>query len=241
MKHNACRFFITLTVLFTIGVADPARAAAPARLRSVRWAANVDPSASGRLNIVHAPDNRFTPVDPPLTMTAFGPAMRYPDFRSLLSTVTAAELGRVDVIAFEGNGGGGAGVDGGWESSVWTFSDGVNTRTVTFNECLGAVASDPRIVATGSIVGPGGTIATGNVAYSRFFGMCSADPNDPVISYILFDLHSIGPAIDVDSPNFSIRIENYHTGPNDSTCGPGRSGEGTPDPDAVGVVSTCSD
>jgi hypothetical protein len=166
---------------------------------------------------------------PPLTITQFGTPMRHPDFAGLLTAVPAADLARSDVIAFEmQNCCSAAGIDFGWESSVWTFSDGVNTRTVYFNECLGAAGSDPRVVATGSIRCS---------AYRSFFGMCS-DPFDPLVSYILFDLHSISPAIDISSPYFSIGIENYRIGSND--CKPGDTGEGTPDPDAVGIFTTCS-
>jgi hypothetical protein len=240
MKRYICTLFVALIALSIITIAGLGHPPASAPPRSVRWAANVDPSASGRLNIIQAPDNRSTPLEPPLTITEFGPAMRYRNFGSLLSQVPSADLARTDVIAFEMNGGSTAGIDNGWESSVWTFSDGVNTRTVTFNECLGAAGSDPRIVATGSIIGAGGSIFNGNAAYSNFFGLCSPDPNTLVVSYILFDLHSLSPAIEIDSPNFSIRIVNYHTGaPGDSTCGPGLSGEGSPDPDAVGIFSTC--
>ena len=241
MKRYVCTLFVALIALSIITIAGLGHPSASAPPRSVRWAANVDPSASGRLNIIQAPDNRATPLAPPLTITEFGPAMRYRNFGSLLSDVLVADLARADVIAFELNGGGTAGIDAGWESSVWTFSDGVNTRTVTFNECLGAAGSDPRIVATGSITGAGGSIFTGNAAYSAFFGLCSTDTNNPVVSYILFDLHSLSPAIDINSPSFSIRIENYHTGaPGDPACGPGLSGEGSPDPDALGIFSTCS-
>jgi hypothetical protein len=184
------------------------------------------------LNILQAPDTRTTALAPPLTITQFGTPMRYPDFGGLLTAVPAADLARTDVIAFEGNGGGGAGIDNGWESSIWTFSDGVNTRTIYFNECLGATGSDPRVVATGSIRCS---------AYRSFFGMCS-DPFDPVVSYILFDLHSISPAIDISSPYFSISIENYYVGDRPECLShiPPLSGEGSPDADAVGIFTTCS-
>ena len=242
MKRYAYTLFVAMLALSMISIASLGHPHASAPHRTVRWAANVNPSASGRLNILHAPDNRSTPLDPPLTITEFGPAMRHRNFGSLLSAVPAADLARTNVIAFELNGGSTAGIDNGWESSLWTFSDGVNTLTVTFNECLGAAGSDPRIVATGSIRGPGGSVFTGNAAYSAFFGLCSPDPNTLVVSYILFDLHSLSPAIDIGSPSFSIRIENYHTGtPGDPACGPGLSGEGSPDPDAVGIFSTCSE
>ena len=237
MRRYACTLFIALTALSIIIIAGFARPLAPPRVRSVRWAANVNPSWSGRTNILGVPDNRDTPLAPPLTITEFGTPMRYPDFGSLLSSVRPADLARADVIAFEL---GTAGVDEGFESGIWTFSDGVNTRLVRFNECLGAAGSDPRIVATGTIRGPGGRRETGNAAYRNFFRLCS--PDGQFISFILFDLHSLRPVIDVTSRNFSISIENYHTGtPSDPACGPGLTGEGGPEPDAVGIFSTCSE
>jgi len=135
--------------------------------------------------------------------------------------IPEATLARADVIAFEGNGGAGAGVDNGWESSNWTFTDGVNTRRVNFNELVGASprpGSDAAVIATGSIA---------SSAYSSFFGMCSADLDSPVISYILFDLHSTGTRVDVTRPEFSLTLAN------------GKGGQASPDVDAVGVFAAC--
>ena len=180
----------------------------------IRWAGESVPSDGLRSNILHAPDNAYTTFSAPVTVRNFGSVMRYKNIHRLLG-VSREVPARADVIAFEGNGGSGAGPFNGWESSVWTFSDGTNTRTVSYNELVGP-ASDPAVIATGTFE---------NADYRTFFGMCT--PNPSKISYLLFDLHSTSPAIDTESPNFSIYITNSIFG------------EGTPDPDAIGIFSAC--
>jgi len=224
-----------LTLIGTAMALNPGGASAQSE--GVRWAGQAVPSESFRLNILHAPDTRYATVDPPVTVSSFGPIMRHPGIRNLLG-LSKADFARADVIAFEGNGGYGPGVDKGWEGSIWTFADGANTYVATFNEKLGAAGSDPTIVKTGSILGPDGTIETGYVAYSNFFGLCCPDPGPnagKVVSYILFDLDSVSPAIDTASPNFTIKIENNITG-NDTP----QNNNGTPDPDAIGILKRCS-
>jgi len=201
--------------------------------QDIRWGGVVNPGGgSERENILHAPDHRYTAIDPPLTVSFFVSAsrgvlntragvnpstMRYTGLARLLG-IPEATLARADVIAFEGNGGAGAGVDVGWESSDWTFTDGVNTRRVRFNEEVGASRSDPSVIATGTI---------DSTAYSSFFGMCSPDLDNPKISYILFDLHSTGPVVDTKRTEFSVTIAN------------GKGRQGSPDPDAIGVFVSC--
>ena len=135
-------------------------------------------------------------------------------------SVSEALLARANVI-FEGNGGSTVGVDEGFEGGEWTFTDGLNTRRVSFDETIGASprpGSDPSVIATGTI---------SSSAYSSFFGMCSPDLDSPKISYILFDLHSTGPIIDTARPEFSVTIAD-------------RTGSGgSPDVDAVGVFVAC--
>lgn len=214
------KFVMMLSTLAMLGTATAVQAE-----RGVRWSGDVVPF---RPNILHAPDNRYLSLGPPVTVRDFGPGMRHPGLKRLLD-VSRNEFARADVIAFEANGGHGAGVEQGWESSIWTFTDGTNSYVATFNELAGR-GSDPAVVATGSVIGPDGTIFSGNAAYSSFFRMCCPDPLSPVISYILFDLHSVSPAIDTDSPSFTIKIESGFV--------PGGSfGEGTPDPDAIGILT----
>jgi hypothetical protein len=203
--------------------------AASAQAQDIRWAGVVNPSASERENILHAPDNRITAVDPPLTISGFLPGFRgpldtaaniYPSTMhysglARLLGVSESLLARADVIAFEGNGGG----YGTWESSEWTFTDGVNTRRVSYDYRIGPFprpGSDPTVIATGDI---------DNTAYSAFFGLCVASRDGAKMSYILFDLHSTAPVIDVRRQAFTITLAN------------GR--DGSPDPDAIGVFGSC--
>lgn len=199
--------------------------------QGIRWAGDVDPPTSLRVNILHAPDNRYPPLVTPLTIRRFGPTMNYPGL-SILLGIPLKELEKADIIAFEANGGSGAGLERGWESSLWTFTDGTNRYVVKFNELVGR-ASDPAVLATGSIRGVGGSILRGGMAYSKFFGMCCPDPRGLVVSYILFDLDAVTPAVDVRNPTFSITIAN-------GFVPDGSFGEGTPDPDAIGIVTKCT-
>jgi len=216
----------------------------------VRWAGKDVSLGSFRPNTLHAPDTRYTAVNPgaPVTVSSFGPIMRHAGIRNLLG-ISEADFARADVIAFEGNGGYGPGADKGWEGSIWTFTDGANTYEATFNESLGAARSDPSIVKTGSIIGPDGDIRTGYVVYSNFFGLCCPDPDllkaARVISYILFDLDSITPidttrpdfaitTIDTTSPNFAVTIKS------DIRRGTLEHNDETPDPDAIGILKRCS-
>jgi hypothetical protein len=205
--------------------------AASARAQDIRWAGVVNPSSSERENILHAPDNRITPVDPPLVVSGFLPGVRgpldtasnlYPStmhYSGLARLLGVSEriLARADVIAFEGNGGG----FGTWESSEWTFSDGVNVRRVSYDYRVGPFPNpggDPAVIATGDI---------DNTAYSAFFGMCAASRDGAKMSYILFDLDSTAPVINARSQGFSITLAN------------GTGAGGSPDPDAIGVFASC--
>lgn len=183
----------------------------------IRWAGEANPSS--RSNILHVPDNTYTSPDPPITVSRFGSVMSYRRLHHLLG-VSRDVLARADVIMFEANGGFGARPFNGWESVILTFNDGTNTRTVNYNELVGP-ASDPTVIATGTFE---------NVDYRNFFGMCTPNPNK--ISYILFDLHSTSPALNTESPFFQISMANGYR-PD------GSFGEGTPDPDAIGIFSAC--
>ena len=209
------RYFILLVVL--------GFGASASQAQIIRWAGSVDIC---RPNALHAPDNKFT-AGLPITVSDFGFGMRYTGLARLLG-ISPRDLARAEVIAFEGNGGHGAGPENGWESSIWTFSDGVNTYVARFNEVTGR-RSDPSVIATGSI--GGSNFLQGETLYSRFFGVCN-EPTNKVVSYILFDLSSTRPPIDVTSPRFSIKLENGFTSD-------GSFGEGSPDLDAVGIFSAC--
>ena len=101
MRRNV--FVLLVSLMTCLGLTIPALA------EGVRWAGNVDVA---RPNILHAPDDRITPVDPAATLSDFSPTFTYPRLMNLLR-VSPSDWGRADVIAFEGNGGHGAGAEGG--------------------------------------------------------------------------------------------------------------------------------
>jgi hypothetical protein len=162
--------------LLTWSVGASLLLAVAAHAQTVRWVGKVD---GARPEILHAPDTRCTSVDPPVLLSDFGSGFRYTGLARLLG-VARSELARADVIAFEGNGGspGGAGPEqgNGWESSIWTFSDGMTSYTVHFNERDSPSSygppTYPAVVANGSLRGPDGTFLTGNVTYRRFLKTC---------------------------------------------------------------------
>lgn len=201
------RFVVTVALVFSC---------LTAQAQGVRWAGKVDIDVP---NFLHAPDDRGAGAGPGPTLSDFSPTFRHPRLASLLR-VPDAVLARADVIAFEGNGPSRAGLEGGWESSIWTFTDGTNTYVAKFNELVGK-SSDPSVIGNGNIDGN---------AYRSFFGICSPNPQNLAVGYILFDLDGVRPRVNVTSPNFQIRIQNRG--------GPG-FGEGQPDPDAVGVLTKC--
>lgn len=196
----------------------------------VRWAGSFEGVSP---NVLHAPDEvdqTGSAVD--TTLGNFGPTFSYPGLRSLLR-VSERDWRRADVIAFELNGGSTVGPESGWESTKWTFKDGVNEVTVEFNAALGK-ASDPAIIANGSILGSDGTVFSGSAAYLKFFGICKSkqQPPNKVVSYLLFDLDAKQPRVDKNSPNFKIVMSNF--GKKNT-----HDEDGVADPDAFGVIVPC--
>lgn len=193
---------------------------------AILWAREVA-SSSGLTNpakLLGPPDGRSSdPSGGFVTLKRFEGGFHH-GLHSLLDgraggdAVSAADLARTGVIAFELNGGHPAG-SGGWESCKWVFDDGLGAPvTVLWDERAGA-ARPAEIVANGSTDGAG---------YSSFFGISpptTAGPNpSTVISYILFSL----PTLDVTRPDFTVTLSGHLIGTDGS--------EGTPDPDAVGVL-----
>jgi hypothetical protein len=136
----------------------------------------------------------------------------YPGLAAFLG-VSESTLARADIIAFEDNGFMTA-PSGGWESSHWVFSDGTSSFAVDFNEFTVPATSIPGVVANGSVSG---------ASYKAFFGITPPFPQT-VASYLLFDLP---PTINTASPDFSVRVSSGLPG----------EGEGTPDPDAIGILA----
>jgi len=184
--------------------------AAPLRAQSVhvvRW-----PAFSDRPELVGAPDTLDATVsaDSEATVAKFDCGTLYAGLAGLLG-VSEATLAAADVIAFEGNGGS-PGEGGGWESSKWLFTDGVHSLTVVADAPAGT--SDPAgvVLANASITGE---------AYERFFGL-PRDPLNDIVSFMLFDLP---PSINVARASFRITVKGFP------------SGEGSPNPDAIGVLT----
>lgn len=155
----------------------------------------------------------------------------YPDLLPLLNgakggdVVTAEMLARTAVIAFELNGGHAAS-NRGWESSRWLFSDGITLPVaVDWDERTGTGVDGAPAVYPMEVIANGSTDSSN---YAAFFGIdWPSELGGQVISYILFDLPS---TLDITSPNFTIAVRAWNDG---------QHGEGTPDPDAIGILA-CS-
>lgn len=141
--------------------------------------------------------------------------------------VTPALLAKSDVIAFEHNGNQPA-PSGGWESCDWSFSDGVRSVSVRWDQGVdpsGApVARDPHVMANGTITGS---------AYATLFGvpipdLMAQNPSaaSPDLVRISFLLIRVRDDLDVRSPDFEIRLD---------------LSSATPDVDAIGVLNHYTD
>lgn len=120
------------------------------------------------------------------------------------------ELANWDVIAFEDNGGSPAS-GGGWESSIWLFTDQEHAAAAAFNEAT-AAANPPD----GGVV-----FRTGSIHGAMFSSLFGASTSSTVVSWILIRLPD---GIRTSSPNFSVWVSGALIG------------EGSPDPDAIGVL-----
>jgi hypothetical protein len=195
---------------------------APARAQIVLWGGRVIDSNSPAPQewVLGAPDGQCVGFGR-TTYSEVG------DFRggptpglAALLGVSPTTLANADVIAFELNGGGPAGAPGPpgfdthWESSNWGFSDGATSLTTAWDQTVG-LPSSPYILAVGSLNADD---------YRRFFGFAGFSAETHVVSYIIFDLP---PTIDTLNPRFTVRVSG----------GDGLPGEGTPDPEAIGVFA----
>ena len=107
--------------------------------------------------------------------------------------VTADDLDRVDVVAFERNGNA-PDPGGGWESCDWSFADARTTVTVQWRSGDGA-PRDRHVIANGSVRG---------ASYKRYFGVVGGEPigDTEVISFLLFTL----PELLTSGPDFQISV-----------------------------------
>lgn len=129
--------------------------------------------------------------------------------------LSEARLAGYDLLAWEANGGSPA-ASGGWESSAWVFSANGASVAAEFNEVTGAGNAPGTLFLTGSITG---------AQYNALFAT-SAPPAE-VWSWLLIKAPA---SIDAHAPDFAV----------DFAAIGGRPGwgEGTPDPDAIGVLAS---
>ncbi len=232
MKSLIKKFFlITLVTVFGFN----ANAAVPGDAY-IAWASNEADSASTIPgNEVGSPNLTFTGISdfPYVWVRYFNPKIFYSGLLDLLNSsvpgtpatelLTPEDLANADIIAFEGNGGAGATGGGGWESSTWFFKGLKRAYAETFNELTGK----------GTILGGRrAKFLTGSIPcdqYVAYFGITGPTCADAggfsvgVISWILIDVPN---DINVHDKNFSVWVS-----------GAGLGVEGTPDPDAIGILS----
>ena len=160
--------------------------------------------------IVGAPDGLLS-VNP-WNAAKFDNLVSYPALAATMG-LSEADLGTYDVLAWEANGGSPA-ASGGWESARWDFSAAGASVSTVFNELTG----------TGST--PGVDFKTGSITaaqYASLFGASRA--NSTVWSWLLVRLPG---AVNADDASFLVHFAGVGGGVG--------LGEGTPDPDAIGVI-----
>jgi len=177
-------------------------------VHSIRWAGK--DTSSGL--VVGQPDMRSVSVSPSsgVTVSDFRCATQYANLAALLH-VAPDVLARADVIAFELNGGS-PGEHGGWESADWLFRDGVTSYRVVWDAVANRAEPAEALLANGSLTA---------ASYRAYFGIAGGGP-DTVVSYQLLRLPT---ALRTDSTAFRVTVFGF------------ASGEGTPDPEAIGVLT----
>jgi hypothetical protein len=220
MKLARLFHFITALALLVMPTSNASEASAAPGDVSISWAGNeADAVTPNPGNELGAPDTKVTTISDFhfVWVRYFGPPTAYSGLGTLLG-VSPGVLAKADVIAFEANGGHPA-AGGGWESSTWFFSDLRRAYAETFDERAGE----------GTI--NGGRRArfwTGSFSDSNYKAyFCKADPSvctgtDAVYSWILIDVPD---DIDIHAPFFSVWVSGATLG------------EGSPDPDAIGIIN----
>jgi hypothetical protein len=186
----------------------------------VRWASKVTPPE--RYAAVGVP-NFLAAVGLPITVEDFGPTYLYPNgLASLDPSLAGVVFQPGQLLALEGNGGHGAGVSRGWESSRWTFEDASGHRVeYRYNETQDVPVNN-KLNGVNAVVSSGPVDGS---QYAHFFGMCCKTPGNDVQGYIIFDLASMN----IDPNTVKVSVEGWHEAD-------GSSGEGSPDPEAFGIV-----
>lgn len=139
------------------------------------------------------------------------------DYATLAATMglSALVFGQYDLILWESNGGAPA-FSGGFESTEFVFDDLSSAVTARYDEISNSSSNPAVQFLTGSITG---------AQYDTLFGTTGATP---VMSWLLVDLPS---AVDAQSASFNVTVR--PGGPS-----AGGLGEGSPDIDAVGVITS---
>ncbi len=211
---------LAAAALLAVSTVSPPAMAAPGDA-VIMWSTELlDRNAVTPGNALGRPNGQFAGISDfhDLWLRGFTRKLNYRGLAKALG-VSDADLARADIIAFEANGGSPAS-GGGWESSLWFFTDLSRAYAETFDETvgLGTIAAGRRArFMTGDMLG---------AEYGAYFGV-SVPPAEH-FSWILIDVPN---DIDVHSPNFSVWVSG-------ADVHPGAGGdEGTPDPEAVGVLS----
>jgi hypothetical protein len=151
----------------------------------IKWASKVTPD--GFYRALNVPDFRYAPGGP-YTVSEFGPVRVHGRLGSLSPALGGVTFRRGYLIAFEGNGGHGAGVSAGWESSIWTFADSRGSFRYFYNEKK--TVADNNLANGRNAVLTSGPI--GSPAYARFFGMCCSEGPANIMGQIVFDVRAMG-------------------------------------------------
>lgn len=185
----------------------------PAQAASINWATQATGFGHAAPGIVGSPDS-IVESQPASRATQFSATVSYGGLAQAMG-LRQSQLANYDVIAWESNGGSPP-AGGGWESASWAFSaNGVGVG-VEFNEVTGSGDLLEVSFLTGSITG---------AQYNALFG--TSVPQAEVWSWLLVKLP---PEIDAHAASFSIDFAAMG-----SRAG---WGEGSPDPDAIGVLSS---
>jgi hypothetical protein len=191
----------------------------------VNWAKVVlTGNATNPETLLGEPDNALTTVFPQrgAWLRKFEEKVTYLGLAKFLG-VSASDLRRADIIAFEFNGGGPAS-GGGWESSTWFITDNKRAYAETFDETtgLGTITSGRRArFKTGDML---------QSAYAAYFGIPVLPGPPQHVSWILINVPS---DIDVHDPDFKVWLSAAKIYPDLPPLGD----EGSPDPEAVGILS----
>ncbi len=204
-------------ILITLAALAALASSSSAETTPINWAGSINP---GSPNALGAPDGIITPIGDAIQRQLGDflatPTLSYTNL-SIFLGVSPTLLAQADIIAFEGNGGAAPAPNFGWESTRFTLSDGANLFVIDHDETLTGLA--PGVLATGQI---------SFTNYSTFFP-AAAGGSDAIYSFILLDAPS---NMNVASPSFTVDLKN---GANIAPLM--GHGEGTPDPDAIGVIN----